>query len=69
MNIRESDGCTALHWAADKGLVEMARALLQVAACDCNIKDNDDGYTPLIAAALLGHSGVVEELCRHPSIE
>jgi hypothetical protein len=68
VNIRGSSGCTALHWAADKGLVEMARALLQVATCDCNIKDND-GNTPLIAAANLGHSYVVEELCRHPSIE
>ncbi len=68
MNILGSSGYAALHWAANDGVVEMARALLQVATCDCNIK-TDKGNTPLIISAKLGHAAVVEELCRHPSIE
>ncbi len=68
VNIRGSSGYTALHWAARKGFVEIARALLRAPTLDCNIK-NDKGNTPLLLAALEGHSGVIEELCRHPSIE
>lgn len=47
---RNEDGCTALHFAADRGQREVARLLIQHGA-DVNAVDSD-GQTPLHYAAL-----------------
>lgn len=47
---RDSEGCSALHWAADKGHVEVAQALV-AAGADVHAVDGD-GLTPLHYAAL-----------------
>jgi len=60
---RDSEGCTALHWAADKGNKEMTRVLLDNGA-DKHATDVD-GLTPLeyaLAAVQLDRSFFVENL-------
>lgn len=42
-NVTDSDGCTALHWAADIGATEVARVLLEHGA-DVTLK-NYNGKT------------------------
>ena len=45
----QSFGWTALHWAADRGLLEVTNMLLDYEA-DVNVRDLNEA-TPLIAAA------------------
>lgn len=47
---RDGSGCTALHFAADRGSSEVARLLL-LRGADINAQD-EDGQTPLHYAAL-----------------
>jgi ankyrin repeat protein len=67
VNAKASDGRTPLHFAAEKGLKDLAELL--AAKADVNVKDND-GWTPLHWAAdanpfLGAHKGVAEILLAH----
>ena len=57
---KDARGWTALHWAAEKGHLAMARLLLEKGA-DINAKDDDD-ETALHRAAWSGYDGVVRLL-------
>src|ERR671933_659620 len=50
VNTAQADGMTALHWAVQKGDIELARTLLYAGA---NVKaaTRVGGYTPLLMAA------------------
>ncbi|GAB4820448.1 hypothetical protein N2152v2_007494 [Parachlorella kessleri] len=70
VNERDSEGCSALHWAADKGHTEVLLALVQYGA-DVNAQDHD-GLTPLHYAALSEQRSAAELLLQHganPTIE
>ena len=60
VNAAQSDGATALHWAAYREDFGTA-ALLIRAGADVN-KANDLGVTPLLMASTNGHAGLVEAL-------
>ena len=60
MNARNNNGETPLHWAAQEGHTEIARALI-TAGAKVNLADNY-GRTPLNLAALHGHTETVEIL-------
>ena len=60
VNRAQSDGATALHWAAYREDFETA-ALLIRAGADAN-KANDLGVTPLLMASTNGHAELVEAL-------
>lgn len=51
---RDAEGCTALHWAADKGNCDMVRVLVQHGA-DVNAVDID-GQRPLEYAMAMSHT-------------
>lgn len=55
------DGLSLLHWAADRGSLDIVKYLIQSLKADINIKDVD-GQTPLHYAASCGHSDVVKYL-------
>jgi len=61
VNTAQGDGMTALHWAAQKGDVELAQTLLYAGA---NVKATTrvGGYTPLLIASRNGQTAVVEAL-------
>ena len=52
---RDTEGCTALHWCADKGFIAGIKELVQAGA-DVNALDVD-GMTPLHYAAQAGQKG------------
>lgn len=56
VNQKDSQGCTALHWAADKGHLDIIKALIQHGA-DIQAKDTD-GMTPEEYASLAGQKEV-----------
>ncbi|KAF8057662.1 XDH1 [Scenedesmus sp. PABB004] len=58
VDARDEQGCTALHFAADRGRVDAVRLLL-AAGADANAQDHD-GQAPLHYAAMCGH----EAACR-----
>jgi ankyrin repeat protein len=61
VNTAQADGMTALHWAAQKGDVELAKLLLYASA---NVKATTriGGYTPLLIASRNGNAPMVEIL-------
>lgn len=63
ININElcEEGLSLLHWAADRGSLEIVRFLIQNLKADIDIKDVD-GQTPLHYAASCGHAEVVKYL-------
>ena len=61
VNAAQSDGMTALHWAALEGDREMASVLL-LAGATVRSTTRLGGYTPLHLASRAGHAGVVEQL-------
>jgi uncharacterized protein len=61
VNAAQGDGMTALHWAADKGDVELARLLL-VAGANVRASTRIGAYTPVFLAARSGHAAVVKTL-------
>ena len=60
-NAAQSDGLTALHWAALNGNAQMVDLLLYAGA-PVEPLTRVGGYTPLHLAARSGHAGVVEKL-------
>lgn len=58
---RDSQGCTALHWAADAGRLDVARCLLEECGADVDALD-EEGQAPLHYAALCDHRAVCEYL-------
>jgi len=62
LNAQDSDGSTALHWAARKDDVETAGALIRNGA---NVKAaNRYGVTPLSLAAINGNAAMIELLLK-----
>jgi len=61
VNTTQADGMTALHWAAQKGDVELAKVLLYASA---NLKATTriGGYTPLLIASKNGDAAMIETL-------
>jgi ankyrin repeat protein len=61
VNSAQADGMTALHWAAQRGDVELAKTLLYAGA---NMKATTrvGGYTPLLIASKIGDAAMVETL-------
>jgi ankyrin repeat protein len=60
-NVAQGDGLTALHVAAEKGNLEIARALIEARA-NVETKTRLGGYTPLHLAAQGGHLTVAQAL-------
>lgn len=63
VNQWDEEGMTALHWAADRGNVEVLRCLLALGA-DVNFRDAE-GQTALHYASSCGHAKVLELLLEH----
>ena len=61
VNTTQADGMTALHWAAQKGDVELAKMLLYASA---NLKATTriGGYTPLLIASKNGDAAMIDTL-------
>ena len=63
VNIRDSNYCSALYYAADAGYPEFIELLIEHGA-DVN-KSCGDGITPLMVAAKQGHFAIVKNLVEH----
>ena len=61
VNAPQSDGLTALHWAADNGDAALAGVLIYAGA-NLSPLTRNDAYTPMHMAARRGHAGVIELL-------
>ncbi|KAG8986537.1 hypothetical protein FRB90_003936 [Tulasnella sp. 427] len=61
LNSVDSDGRTALHWAASSGSTDIVRELLGYSGVEVNKKDSS-GWTPLMIAASAGDGESVREL-------
>src|SRR5262245_57338456 len=61
VNTAQGDGMTALHWAVQKGDLELLQTLLYAGA---NVKATTriGGYTPLLLASRAGNTGAIEVL-------
>ncbi len=64
-NGRDSGGYTLLQLAADRGLAELARILLEVVGADPNAVTEKVSVPPLLFAAGRGHLAVMDLLLRH----
>lgn len=60
-NAARGDGMTALHWAGERGHVEVVRTLV-AAGADVEAKTRIGSYTPLHVASRAGHTEVVRLL-------
>ncbi|XP_031503309.1 acyl-CoA-binding domain-containing protein 1-like [Nymphaea colorata] len=63
VNIKDSDGRTALHWAVDRGHLNAVQLLVSKDS-DVNVKDNE-GQTPLHYAVLCERQGICEYLVKN----
>src|SRR6476659_4225646 len=61
VNTAQADGMTALHWAAQKGDVELARLLLYASA-NVRATTRIGGYTPLQIARRNGDAAMLRTL-------
>ncbi|KOX67550.1 Acyl-CoA-binding domain-containing protein 6 [Melipona quadrifasciata] len=59
-NLIDSEGLLPIHWAADRGYLEIIQKLIEKGT-DVNAQD-EDGQTPLHYAVSCGHHHVVEHL-------
>lgn len=59
-NLIDSEGLLPIHWAADRGYLEIIKKLIEKGT-DVNAQD-EDGQTPLHYAVSCGHHHVVEHL-------
>ncbi|KAK9122195.1 hypothetical protein Syun_019812 [Stephania yunnanensis] len=62
VNLKDSEGRTPLHWAVDRGHLEVAELLVSNNA-DVNAKD-DEGQTPLHYAAMCDREAIAEFLVK-----
>jgi ankyrin repeat protein len=62
VNAPESDGTTALHWAVQRGDLDLVQRLIRAGA-NVNAK-NDYGSTPMAEAAVLARAPVLEALLK-----
>lgn len=63
VNLKDSEGRTPLHWAVDRGHLEVTE-LLVCRNADVNAKDND-GQTPLHYAVVCEREAIAECLVKH----
>ncbi|RPA88815.1 ankyrin, partial [Choiromyces venosus 120613-1] len=61
MSVTDSNGCTPLSWATEKGHEGIVKLLLDRKEVNPDSKD-DSGSTPLLLAASEGHKGIVKLL-------
>ena len=61
VNTAQADGMTALHWAAQKGDVELAKVLLYASA-NVRATTRIGGYTPLLIASRNGNAEMIGAL-------
>src|SRR5438477_8984743 len=61
VNTAQADGMTALHWAAQKGDVELAKVLLYASA-NLRATTRIGGYTPLLIASKNGDATMIDTL-------
>jgi ankyrin repeat protein len=61
VNATQADGMTALHWAAQKGDVELAKLLLYASA-NVRATTRIGGYTPLLIASRNGDAAMLRAL-------
>jgi ankyrin repeat protein len=61
VNTAQADGMTALHWAAQKGDVELAKVLLYASA-NVRATTRIGGYTPLLIASRNGDAAMLDAL-------
>ncbi|KAJ6376138.1 hypothetical protein OIU77_000995 [Salix suchowensis] len=62
VNLRDSEGRTPMHWAVDRGHLDIAEELVRKNA-DINAKDND-GQTPLHYATVCEREAIAEYLVK-----
>ena len=62
VNAPQSDGATALHWAAHWGDAETAERLIRAGA-NVNVR-NDYGITPLSLASQNGNAAIIDKLLK-----
>ncbi|KAL1532058.1 Acyl-CoA-binding domain-containing protein 1 [Salvia divinorum] len=63
LNVKDSEGRTPLHWAVDRGHLNITELLLNKNA-DVNAKDGE-GQTPLHYAAVCERTAIAELLVKH----
>ncbi len=61
VNTAQADGMTALHWAAQKGDVDLAKVLLYASA-NVRATTRIGGYTPLLIASRNGDAAMIRTL-------
>src|SRR3989454_9780612 len=61
VNTAQADGMTALHWAAQKGDVELAQVLLYASA-NVRATTRIGAYTPLLIASRNGDAAMIDTL-------
>ena len=61
VNTAQADGMTALHWAAQKGDVDLAKVLLYASA-NVRATTRIGGYTPLLIASRNGDAAMIQAL-------
>lgn len=62
-NCKDNQGLTPLHWATDRGDLEIVRYLVEEKKANLNILD-DEGQTPLHYAAACGYPDIVRYLIK-----
>lgn len=68
VNVRDENGLTPLHLAAQSGNIERLKQILTVPGVNVNCSDYG-GWTPLHYAAQGGFKDIVEVLLSHPLID